>query len=91
MSEITLMAETIHDAMQAVEEAHIAAKELKQKNDTVKFDEFRAKMAELEDHLTKLKKALDNEEAYAMDELLDALSKSYSGHRAEFRKTERVG
>lgn len=91
MSEITLMAETIHDTMQAVEEAHIAAKELKEETNPVKFDEFRTKMIELEDHLTRLKAALDNEEAYVMDELMDALSKSYSGHRAEFRKTERAG
>jgi hypothetical protein len=33
---------------------------------------------------------LDNEEAFAMDELMDAMSKVYSGHRADYRKTPRM-
>ena len=44
----------------------------------------------LEGHLGKLKVVLDHEEAFAMDELMDALSKVYSGHRAEHRGTPRM-
>jgi hypothetical protein len=47
-------------------------------------------MQELEAHLRKLKTVLDNEEAFAMDELMDALSKVYSGHRADHRRTQRM-
>ena len=47
-------------------------------------------MIELHEHLSKLKMVLDNEEAFAMDELMDAMSKAYSGHRADYRKTPRM-
>lgn len=90
MSDMTLIAEDILNAMQAVEEAHKAAEELRAKTDHPAFDAFRAKMLELQDHLSKLKLVLDNEEAFAMDELMDAMSKVYSGHRADYRKTPRM-
>lgn len=69
----------IRSAIEAVDEAHGAAQHLKQDANHVTFDEFRRKMAELRAHLAKLKIVLDNEEAYAMDELMDALSRIYSG------------
>ena len=90
MSDMTLIAEDILNAMQAVEEANKAAEELRAKTDPPAFDAFRAKMLELQDHLSKLKLVLDNEEAFAMDELMDAMSKVYSGHRADYRKTPRM-
>ena len=90
MSDITLIAEDILDTMQAVEEAHNATQALRAKNDHAAFDAFREKMIELHDRLSKLKMVLDNEEAFAMDELIDALSKVYSGHRADYRKTPRM-
>jgi hypothetical protein len=90
MSDLTLIAEDILNAMQAVEEAHNATQELREKNDHAAFDAFRSRMIELHDHLSKLKMVLDNEEAFAMDELMDAMSKAYSGHRADYRKTPRM-
>ena len=90
MSDITLIAEDIINTMQAVEEAYHASKKLQKESDTVALDAFRAKMLELHDHLSKLKMVLDNEEAFAMDELMDAMSVAYSGHRAEYRKTPRM-
>ncbi len=90
MSDLTLIAEDILNAMQAVEEAHNATQVLREKNNHAAFDAFRAKMIELHDHLSKLKMVLDNEEAFAMDELMDAMSKVYSGHRADYRKTPRM-
>ncbi|MBI5962194.1 MAG: nucleotidyltransferase family protein [Chloroflexi bacterium] len=90
MSDLTLIAEDILNAMQAVEDAHKAAEELRAKTDHAAFDAFRAKMLELQDHLSKLKMVLDNEEAFAMDELMDAMSKVYSGHRADYRRTPRM-
>jgi hypothetical protein len=90
MSDLTLIAEDILNSMQAVEEANNAAQALREKNNYATFDVFRAKMIVLHDHLSKLKMVLDNEEAFAMDELMDAMSKVYSGHRAEYRKTPRM-
>ena len=90
MSDLTTMAEYIHDAMQAVDEAHHASNKLKVNANHETFDAFRAKMLELREHLRKLKMVLDDEEAYAMDELMDALSKVYTEHRAEYRRTPRM-
>jgi hypothetical protein len=90
MTDWNEMVEFIHNAMQAVDEAHGASQELKQNTNHDTFDAFRAKMEELQEHLGKLKMVLDNEEAYAVDELVDALSRAYSGHKAGYRKTPRM-
>ena len=90
MSDMTLIAEDIVNTMQAVEEAYHASENLRKESDPVAFDAFRAKMLELHDHLSKLKIVLDNEEAFAMDELMDAMTFAYSGHRTEYRKTPRM-
>ncbi|MEW6404836.1 MAG: hypothetical protein AB1649_23815 [Chloroflexota bacterium] len=91
MSELTLIVETILEAMQAVEHAHHATEELRENNNHAAFDDFKTRMRDLEDRLEKLRIVLDNEEAFAMDELMDALSKVYSGHRADYRRTPRMG
>ena len=80
----------IHNAIEAVDQAHGASESLKLAANHETFEAFRVKMQELEAHLRKLKTVLDNEEAFAMDELMDALSKVYSGHRADHRRTQRM-
>jgi hypothetical protein len=90
MSDLTLIAEDILNTMHAVEDAYHATQVLREKNDHAAFDAFRAKMIELQDRLSKLQMVLNNEEAFAMDELMDSLSKVYSGHRADYRKTPRM-
>ena len=90
MSDMTLIAEDILDTMQAMDEAYHATQTLREKTDFVAFNTFRTKMSELEERLSKLKMVLDNEEAFAMDELADALSMVNAGHRAEYRKTPRM-
>ena len=90
MSDMTLIAEDILNTLNAIEEAHHTAEELRRNNDHASFDTFRTKMDELHDRLTKLKMILDNEEAFAMDELMDAMSRVYSSHGAEYRKTPRM-
>jgi len=90
MSDLTLFAEDILNAMQAMDEAYHATQALREKTDHVAFDTFRTKMSALEERLTKLKMVLDNEEAFAMDELADALSMANTGHRVEYRKTPRM-
>jgi hypothetical protein len=90
MTDWNEMVEFIQNAMQAVDNAHGAVQELKQNTNHDTFDAFRAKMEELEEHLSRLKMVLDNEEAYAVDELVDALSRAHSGHGAEYRRSPRM-
>jgi hypothetical protein len=90
MSDMTMIAEYIVNAMHVLDEAHDVTQDLREKNDHEAFDAFRAKMLELHDHLSKLKMVLDNEEAFAMDELMDAMSKAYTDHRADYRRTPRM-
>ncbi len=82
--------EFIHHAMQAVDEAHDAAEKLKRDTNQANFEAFRRKMAELQERQRKLQMVLDNEEAYAVDELVDALSLTLMGHRADYRRTPRM-
>jgi hypothetical protein len=90
MTDWDLITEYIHKAMQAVDDAHDASHDLR-KNATVEaFDEFRGKMAELTEHLTKLQTVLSNEEAFAVDELVDWISKAYTGHPSDYRRTPRM-
>ncbi len=82
--------EYIHSAMQAVDEAHSASEQLKQDTNHANFKAFVKKMADLQERQRKLQMVLDNEEAYAVDELVDALSMMFSGHLAEYRRTPRM-
>ena len=90
MTDWDLITEYIHNAMQAVDDAHDASHDLRDKATPEAFDEFRAKMAELTDHLTKLQTVLNNEEAFAVDELVDWISKAYTGKPSEYRRTPRM-
>ncbi len=90
MSDLTLIAEDILDVMHATEDAYHATQALRQKTDPAAFDVFRAKMMELQERLEKIKMVLDNEEAFAMEELEDALSMMNAGHHAEYRRTPRM-
>jgi hypothetical protein len=47
-------------------------------------------MKELQEHQRQLLQVLDNEEAYAIDELVDALSTVFQGHKADYRRTPRM-
>ena len=90
MSEWDEIIEYIHNAMQAVDDAHSAAEKLRQDTNHVTFDAFRKKMLELQERQRKLQRVLENEEAYAIDELVDALSRTLTGHGADYRRTPRM-
>jgi hypothetical protein len=75
---------------QAADEPHPITQTLYEDPDLAAFDLFRTKMMELHERLSKLKIVLDNEEAFAVDELVDALSMANTGHRAEYRRTPRM-
>ncbi len=85
------MLEYIHNAMQAVNEAHNASEQLKQDTNHQSFRLFVEKMQQLQEHQRQLLQVLGNEEAYAVDELVDALSMVFQGHKAEYRRTPRMG
>lgn len=87
MSDLTLVAEDILDAIRATEEAYHATQALREKTDPAVFDEFRARMLVLQERLEKIQMFLENEEAYEIDELADALSMMNAGHHAEYRRT----
>jgi hypothetical protein len=90
MSDLTLVAEDILDAIHAMEDAYNATQKLRENTNHTTFDEFRTRMLKLHDRLERLKMVLDNEEAYAVDELADALSMANTGHRLEYRRTPRM-
>ena len=90
MTDWDLITEYIRNAMQAVDDAHNVSHDLRDKATPEAFDEFRARMNELIEHLTKLQTVLNNEEAFAIDELVDWISKAYTGKPAEYRRTPRM-
>lgn len=90
MADWDLIVEYIHNAMQAVDEAHDVSHDLRENATPETFDEFRAEMQELIEHLTKLQTVLNNEQAFAVDELVDWISKTYTGKQADYRRTPRM-
>ncbi len=82
--------EYIHHAIQAVDEAKDAAQRLKEETTHENFDAFVEKMRQLRERQAKILMVLDNEEAYVVDELVDALSRTFTGHNADYRRTPRL-
>ena len=82
--------EYIHHGMEAVHEASDAAERLKRDTNHDNLDAFVEKMRQLQERQAKMLMVLENEEAYAVDELVDALSLAFTGHRAEYRRTPRM-
>ncbi len=88
MTNTTMVAENILNAIQA--EANLASTQLIADTNQENFDAFQKRMFELEERLGRLKKILDNELAYAMDELIDALNHGYTNHKIQYRRTPRM-
>lgn len=89
-SDWELITEYIRNAMQGLDDAHRASHGLRENATPETFDEFRAKLDKLTDHLTKLQTVLSNEEAFAVDELVDWISKAYTGKPSDYRRTPRM-
>lgn len=90
MTDWDLMVESIQRAMEAVDEAHEASNELRENVTPETFDQFRAKMDELTKELTQLQTVLENQEAFALDEMADWLSEAFCGSPSEYRRTPRM-
>ena len=90
MTDWDLMTEYIHSAMHVVDKAHIASRQLREDANPETFDNFRAQLQELTEHLTELQAVLNNQEAFALDEVADWLSKAFTGKPSEYRRTPRM-
>lgn len=90
MTDWDLIVENIQNAMQAVDKAHEAGEKLRNEVTPDTFDEFKAHMQELCEHLQSLKNAMEHSSTYTMDELVDVLSQMYSGKPAAYRRTQRL-
>ena len=90
MTDWDLMVEYIQRAMEAVDKAHEASEELREKTTPETFDQFRAQLDVLTEELTDLQTVLDNQEAFALDEMADWLSQALSDRPSEYRRTPRM-
>jgi hypothetical protein len=90
MTDWDLMTEYIHNAMHVVDKAHVASRQLRENANLETFDNFRAQLDELTKHLTELEIVLNHQEAFALDELADWLSKAFTGKPSEYRRTPRM-
>ena len=90
MTDWDLIVEQIQNAMQAVDQAHEASKNLRNQATPETFDEFTTHMQELCEHLSALQKVLEHTSTYTMDELIDALSQMQSGKPAAYRRTQPI-
>jgi predicted transcriptional regulator len=90
MSDIEQMAEAIKNAMQAVDEAHEAGRKLREQATPETLDHFKSEMEVLSEHLQALKRVLNHEEGYFVEELSDLLSQFFSGKPAPYRSIPRL-
>lgn len=82
--------EYMQNAMQSVDQTHQVASELRNHTTPESLDEFRLQAQALIKHLSTLQNALDHQTAYTMDELVDLLSRYFSGAPAAYRRTKRI-
>jgi vacuolar-type H+-ATPase subunit I/STV1 len=87
MTDWDLMVEYIQQAMQGLDKAHEATRELREKVTPESIDQFQRQMEELKEQLTKLQTVLDNQEAFALDEQADRRSQAFSGRQFDYRRT----
>jgi hypothetical protein len=90
MTDWDLMVEYIQRAIEAVDQTHEATIELRQNVTPETIDEFRIQAEKLTAYLTELQTVLDNQEAFALDELADWLSEAFTENPSEYRRTPRM-
>ena len=90
MTDWDLMIEYIHNAMYGVDKAHAAIRQVRDHATAETIDNFLAQMQELTENLTNLQTVLNNQEAFAVDEFTDWLSKAFTGKPSDYRRTPRM-
>jgi hypothetical protein len=91
MSDLTLFAENIRTAMDAMEEVQEAEEVLRMRANRENYKAFRVSMETLIEHLNHVKNLLAHEDEVALDELGDALSHAFHGQTAEYRHADGHG
>ncbi len=90
MTDWDLMTEYIHNAMYVIDKAHAATRQVREHTTPRTIDNFLAQMQELTENLTNIQTVLNNQEAFALDEFADRLSKEFTGRPAEYQRTART-
>jgi hypothetical protein len=90
MTDWDLITGYIRNAMEAVDRAHEVVNGLREKPTAETLDQFRLEMEVLIERLTRLQTVLDNQEAFALDEVADWLSQAFTGQPSEYRRTPRM-
>jgi len=90
MTDWDQMTEYIQNAMHMVDKAHTASRQLRENANPETFDNFRDQLQKLTENLTKLQTVLENQHAFAADEMTDWLSKAFTGKPSEYRRTPRM-
>ena len=91
MSDLTIVAENIRTAMDAMEKVQEAGEGLRTQANHENYKAFRTSMEMLIEHLNQLKHMLAHEDEVALDELGDALSRAFHGRAAEYRHADGHG
>jgi uncharacterized protein YciW len=90
MTDWDLITETIQHAMYEVDKAHAATRQVQEHATPEALDHFLAQLQELTENLTNLQTVLNHQEAFALDEFADWLSKGFTGKLSEYRRTPRM-
>ena len=90
MTDWDQIAEYIHNAMQAVDQAQAAGENLRNDTSQETLDAFKLQMEALGEHLIALKNVIEHTSTFSMDELVDVLSKMYNCKPAAYRRTQHI-
>jgi hypothetical protein len=88
MTDWDLMAEQIHAAMQAVDQAYQAKEALEAERNSETLDAFALELEHLCTKLARVKWALEHPGQFSMDEVNDALSRLMDGEPVRYRTTK---
>lgn len=90
MTDWDLMTEYIQNAMYELDKAHAATQQVRENATPEALDSFLAQIQELTENLTNLQTVLNHQEAFALDEFADWLSKGSIGKPSGYRRTPRM-
>lgn len=86
MSELEEIGEAIRNTMRLIEQTQEAGEQLRNRTNRENLDEFRRRVLELQEELTRLQQILQRESTYSMDELIDLLTHMFSGRSSSYRR-----
>jgi hypothetical protein len=89
MTDRDQMVEEIHAAMLAVDQAHAATENLREKADREALEQFQVQMKALYRRLEQMKAILAHEDTFTLDELAEAISETLS-QRETYHRIARV-